>query len=485
MNIISNLTQKISVLFVLAMFIVSMVPLAFAQEDNNDVRDGVSDNDKDNSGKTRLGLGDIAREKAKALREQVKGLGEDIRVEAKTLRELQRELISAKERYKNAHDEYFRLKGNVTEDVRLENARSLGIAMVERMLKHVEEAIQRIKDSTFDKEKKEALIERLENRMSALEDYKEKVNGAETMQELREVLHNMKKDWNMARDHLLEAEKHRVEKGFDAIIKKMDNLVNRIDSKIEDLREDGVDTESLDKKLEEINGMIAQAKVMYEELKELKSDDASREEIKEKFKELKAHLKETSQELKELVSELRELVKEEKEKLRKQSSAENEEDTQAGEGLDDDNENDDTDDEETNGNETDEDDNDEKEELKVEISGDVELSESAKALLDELTASFESVEGEIELKFKVENNNNTTNVEKDEVEGELSAEQQLLWDQIKQEALLLMSAQGDDIELEIEVKYESGDSNENIATSSDGNKDDENEGDDEDGDDNE
>ena len=91
----------------------------------------------------------------------------------------------------------------------------------------------------------------------------------------------------------------------------------------------------------------------------------------------------------------------------------------------------------------------------VEVSGDVGLSEEAQTLLDSLVAAFEGVEGKAELKLKVKKEGNETTVEKEEIEGELTAEQQTLWEDLKAQVVALVeAAEGDDLELEIEIEHE-------------------------------
>jgi hypothetical protein len=95
------------------------------------------------------------------------------------------------------------------------------------------------------------------------------------------------------------------------------------------------------------------------------------------------------------------------------------------------------------------------EKTKVEVTGEVELSEEGNYTLDQLVASFQGLEGKNELKLKVKKQGDVLSIERNEIEGELSEEQIALWNYLVDIVEILVGeALGDDVELEIEIEHE-------------------------------
>lgn len=94
------------------------------------------------------------------------------------------------------------------------------------------------------------------------------------------------------------------------------------------------------------------------------------------------------------------------------------------------------------------------EELELEVSGgNVELDAAARETLEELRESF-SGEGKVKLKLKVTKDGNETSVETS-AEGNLTAEQEALWNDLQAQAEALVAASdAADAELELEIEYE-------------------------------
>jgi len=95
------------------------------------------------------------------------------------------------------------------------------------------------------------------------------------------------------------------------------------------------------------------------------------------------------------------------------------------------------------------------EKSKVEVSGEVIPSEEINETIIQLRALLNGTEGKQELKLKVKNQNGTLTIERNETEGELTEEQQDLWNNlVGLVESLVGDAEGDDVELEIEIEHE-------------------------------
>jgi hypothetical protein len=95
------------------------------------------------------------------------------------------------------------------------------------------------------------------------------------------------------------------------------------------------------------------------------------------------------------------------------------------------------------------------EKSKVEISGEVIPSEDVNETIRQLVDSLNGTEGKQELKLKVKKQNDTLSIERNETYGELTIEQQDLWNYLVELVEgLVGEAEGDDVELEIEIEHE-------------------------------
>ena len=95
------------------------------------------------------------------------------------------------------------------------------------------------------------------------------------------------------------------------------------------------------------------------------------------------------------------------------------------------------------------------EKSKVEISGEVTPSDEVNDTIKQLVDSLNGTDGKQELKLKVKKQNETLSIEKNETYGELTIEQQDLWNYLVDLVENLVgAAEGDDVELEIEIEHE-------------------------------
>jgi hypothetical protein len=95
------------------------------------------------------------------------------------------------------------------------------------------------------------------------------------------------------------------------------------------------------------------------------------------------------------------------------------------------------------------------EKSKVEVSGEVIPSEEVNETIRQLVESLNGTEGKHELKLKVKKQNDTLSIERNETYGELTIDQQNLWNYLVELVEILVGeADGDDVELEIEIEHE-------------------------------
>ncbi len=95
-----------------------------------------------------------------------------------------------------------------------------------------------------------------------------------------------------------------------------------------------------------------------------------------------------------------------------------------------------------------------KQKLDVEVSGNVNLSSGAQSTLDELVASINNSQEELEIKIKIEKDGNETEIESEVEEGTLTASQQVLFDSLAAQLTELIENEEGDAKIEIKIERE-------------------------------
>jgi hypothetical protein len=95
------------------------------------------------------------------------------------------------------------------------------------------------------------------------------------------------------------------------------------------------------------------------------------------------------------------------------------------------------------------------EKSKVEVTGDINLSAEGNETIRQLMESLNGTEGKQELKLKIKKQNGTVTIERNDTTGNLTEDQQILWNNLVDIVeILIKEAEGDDLELEIEIEHE-------------------------------
>jgi len=95
------------------------------------------------------------------------------------------------------------------------------------------------------------------------------------------------------------------------------------------------------------------------------------------------------------------------------------------------------------------------EKSKVEVSGEVVPSDEINETIILLREALNGTEGKQELKLKVKKQDDIVTIERNETVGELTEDQQDLWNNLVELVEILVGeSEGDDVELEIEIEHE-------------------------------
>jgi len=363
--------------------------------------------------------------------------------------------VKAREMYKDNKAKFNEAKKKIKEceGVDSEECQQLEEDILQRAKEHASgiadtliESLNKIKNrieasESLSEEHSAKAIEEIDALIKRLEEIKGKIDAAATKEELREAIKELNQLALKVRKRAKIRAAGLLHDGVVRLIRLAELAGEKADCSIAQLEEKGVDVAELDSKLDEYNAKIEGAKEDFKKAKELllSGTETAANDAHAKIKEAREKVKEANKFMRELRKDIKDNGGKVCQKVQITVAEEAEVEESVTELIT-----------EEVPVET-----EEKKETKVEVSGDIELPEEAQATLDELVASFENIEDKVELKLKVKKQDNETSVEKDEIEGELTSEQQELWDSLKEQANeLVESAEGDDLELEIEIEHE-------------------------------
>ena len=128
-------------------------------------------------------------------------------------------------------------------------------------LEHLQEQIE------FAEEKSilvpEGASENIDRYMLRLEGYKPEVESADTAADLRSVARSINQEWRSIRSEILHYAKYMAAARTEAYIAKAKDISDRLDAKITELENEGVDTTDLRLNLEEFDATQATSKKLY------------------------------------------------------------------------------------------------------------------------------------------------------------------------------------------------------------------------------
>ncbi len=317
----------------------------------------------------------------------------------------------------------------------VERAKESALKAVDRLVTHLQKLKDRIESSeNMPEEEAAAKIARIDALLSEIDAIKQKISAATTKEEInaavKELKNAVKKIKRASEAHsqgLLRAE-------INGVIHRAEVSEKKLDCALSGLEANGTDTSAVDANLAEFSSKMGAAREKLNTAKELlaSEDDTKIAEGKNLIREARDLVQEAHGLLEEIRKGIRELGGKPCQEEQEIAVEEEEEETEEGAEVEG--------------------------KTKAEVKGDVELPEATKATLDELVASLKIVTGEVELKLKIKKAGSETSIEKEEIEGNLTEEQQSLWSSLKEKALAAVAAvnasEGEELELEIEVEHE-------------------------------
>ena len=219
-----------------------------------------------------------------------------------------RDRANVKDRYKDARDEFQKVKLQGSENAAASEdfvnaTKDYLNNTIDYMIEHLEDVQERVEES--GDESADAESDRIQEYMDSLEAEKENVADAETKQELGAIARSIRNIWADAQKDAKSSATKSVNNRINNFLDKAESVSLRIEDEINRLKDQGVDTTELEEMLEDYNELIAEANQNHELAKEAYQNNDAKETNKQ--------LRETVQSLKEAGKVLNEMVKELKE----------------------------------------------------------------------------------------------------------------------------------------------------------------------------
>ena len=323
--------RKIFAMIVLALFILSVVPMALAEEatdtsDEEDRRDEElreeSMEEKGPKGKNGKGVKAIERVRERLAKSKV------------TAEKARERLQEAKENYEEARERFEEHKGKLVEMKKAARGCEEGsddckkgklnlkvgvknhlLKTADLILRSLERLSERVEDSKLltDEQKENALLEidSLEERLTAEKERVEALAEEATAEELRNAVKNLKETWKEVRKEQKKIIAGLTHSKMGAAVEKHTGLVNSMAARIASLEKAGADVSELQEILERFREHVTQINADYESAKE-KWQSADNElealgEWREAQKTVRVSMKESKTLLREFVNKYTEL----------------------------------------------------------------------------------------------------------------------------------------------------------------------------------
>ncbi len=282
--------NKIKTLFIVSLLLTCMYMPCIAAAGNND---GLRANDAQVN-KT------IGQVQAANVRTGSAGMGMDADAQA-IRRDSRNDLQGARETYRNN-------RTPENQQMLVGAAQDHLLQMLDLMIERLELLQEQVEFAENSILVPEGASENIDRYIQRLESYKPEVESADTAADLRSVARSINQEWSSIRKEILHYAKYMAAARTAAYIDKAKYISDRLDAKITELGNEGVDTTDLRLNLEEFDAKIVCVEENYELAKAAVSDEAINSgEVQQYIRNASRCIREANQILREMFKELRAL----------------------------------------------------------------------------------------------------------------------------------------------------------------------------------
>ncbi|MBI5065813.1 hypothetical protein HZA97_06255 [Candidatus Woesearchaeota archaeon] len=257
---------------------------------------------------------ELRKEARENVRDERKAEREKVKEEYQKIKEAHKEV---NERLKEARAELQACKtGEQTDqckDLRqklVDNSKEFLTSTNEKIRALIAQAKERIQNSELSEERKAALLEKLDARVTKLDDLAQKVQSSEATKEtVREAARLLRQSWLEAKRDIRVSVNRVAANKLRDVIEKTQQVKTNLERMIAKLKEKGKNTEGLETALKNFEERMAKARTTHEEantLLEENKDESSVDKGAQLVKEAHEELKQAYEDLKTLVKNIKE-----------------------------------------------------------------------------------------------------------------------------------------------------------------------------------
>ncbi len=311
--------KKIFVLMILAIFVIGMVPMAFAESGNGKAKPTLLEKGPKDDAKAKP----IVKLRTKVLKIK-KDIAKEKLLEAKKRLELAKEKFknarerysNGKEKFKEAKDKLADCEGEECDELKakaLEHAKEWVANSGKMAIEHLEKLKERIEGNEFyDEEAVEERLASLEEKISEIEALVEKAELAETKEDLRAVAREIASIWKGFKNQAKHYGNKLINNQLRGLIYSAERLEKVFECVKAEMEAEGADSEMVSDLLAKLDAKGDEAKEAYERAEELldMAKEAREGKDLDSFKEYSAEAKTKMTEAKKAIRDAYILVKE-------------------------------------------------------------------------------------------------------------------------------------------------------------------------------
>ena len=338
--------KKIMAILIMGLLLVSILPLAFADEvnvnadasasvnaNNNNILDKTLGNRVDIKVRKELRQEnkDIMKEAREKIKENKLQLKEDVKqkieIRQENRKDMKIKMDDAREALKNSKEgiqkskiDLRQCKDKSSEECKnirklvVQNTKQYMEQIVEKLAIYLDRTKMKVQESKLDETRKQETLDRIASNQKLVVEVKVKVEALSdtaTKDEAKEVTTSLKETWKEVQATMKYVNSLLVEKRIGNVIEKVNHLDIRLESVIAKLKQKGIDTTQIQIKVDEFNKHIITAKLKRDEALKLFETAKASPGFETSSIMLKANqlLKESHEELKQAHEILKEIVK--------------------------------------------------------------------------------------------------------------------------------------------------------------------------------
>lgn len=234
--------------------------------------------------------------------------------------ELKQKYLNAKNAYEQARsnflgakDAYLRLRSAKNKTNLTDTARIFLEKTLDRMIAHLELIKEKAENmKPLDETERNEIVAELSSYITYFESKKTELAEATTIEQLRTISQDIRSKWLEVRKGIRRALGLVLNLRIKALVDKGENISARIQTRIDALKAQGIDTTALESMLNDFKNHLALAKENYEAAKQKldtkPADEGMIREAHELIKEANKHIIEAHKVLKEIVKEMKKSI---------------------------------------------------------------------------------------------------------------------------------------------------------------------------------